>query len=169
MKTIGIFYGSSSGNTQSAAEEIAKKLEIGAANVFDVGKISVDQLTGYDVLILGSSTWGAGDLQDDWEGLASRMGKQNLSGKVIAIFGMGDSSSYSDTFCDAMGILAEEAEKAGATLVGRVDTASYSYDDSGAVKNGKFCGLALDADNESDLTSGRIGKWVEQIKIEAGI
>jgi flavodoxin I len=29
----------------------------------------------------------------------------NLSGKTIALFGCGDSESYSDTFCDGMGII----------------------------------------------------------------
>ncbi|MGK7929678.1 MAG: flavodoxin FldA, partial [Spirulina sp.] len=37
---------------------------------------------------------------------------------------------------------------------------------SKAVKNGKFVGLALDDDNESDKTSDRIQKWVTQLKSE---
>ncbi len=169
MKTIGVFYGSSSGNTQSAAETIAKKLGVDKSNLFDVGSVKADKFAEYDILLLGSSTWGSGDLQDDWEGLASQLGKQNLSGKTVALFGTGDSSSYSDTFCDAIGLLAEEVEKAGATLVGSVDTSGYSFDDSRAVKDGKFCGLALDIDNEDEQTEGRISKWLEQVKSEAGI
>ncbi len=169
MKTIGVFYGSSSGNTQSAAESIAKKMGVDKSNLFDVSNVKVDHFSKYDVLLLGSSTWGSGDLQDDWEGLASQIGKLDLSGKFVAVFGTGDSSSYADTYCDAIGVLAEEAEKAGATLIGSVDTAGYSFDDSRAVKNGKFCGLPLDADNEDDQTESRISNWVENLKSEAGI
>ena len=32
--------------------------------------------------------------------------------------------------------------------------------------DGKFCGLALDEDNEDDKTEGRIKAWVEQLKGE---
>ena len=166
MKSIGIFYGSSTGNTQDAAERIAKKININQSNLFDVGNVSVDKLQEYDVLFLGSSTWGMGDLQDDWEEFILQLSKQDLSGKVVAVFGTGDSSSYSDTFCDALGIIAQAASKAGAKVVGSVDALAYSYDDSQSVKDGKFCGLALDTDNENDLTDGRINDWIEQIKLE---
>ena len=32
--------------------------------------------------------------------------------------------------------------------------------------DGKFCGLALDEDNEDDKTEGRVAAWVEQLKGE---
>ncbi|MDR1369415.1 MAG: flavodoxin [Dysgonamonadaceae bacterium] len=169
MKKVGVFYGSSTGNTQSVAETIVAKLGIDKSNLFDVSNTSVDKFAEYDVLILGSSTWGVGDLQDDWEGLASQLGKSDLSGKIVAVFGVGDSSSYPDTFCDAVGILAEEAEKAGATLVGSVDSAGYSFDDSRALSDGEFRGLVLDIDNEDDQTAKRVAGWIEKIKSEAGI
>ncbi len=165
MKTIGIFYGSSTGNTQDAAKIIAQKL--GTENVFDVGNVSTDQLAKYDVLIFGSSTWGIGDLQDDWEGFISQVKAQNLSGKIVAVFGCGDSSSYADSFCDAIGIIAKTANAAGAEIIGKVDTSNYSYDDSQAVENGKFLGLALDIENEDDKTNSRINAWIEQLKREA--
>ncbi len=165
MSKKGLFYGSSSGNTQGAAETIAQGLGISKSDMFDVAKAKPEQLLGYDVLILGSSTWGLGDLQDDWEGFG--LEKLDLSGKKVAVFGTGDSSSYCDTFCDAVGILAEAAEKAGATLIGTgVDTSDYSFDISRADSGNGFCGLPLDEDNESDKTQERINKWVEQLKAE---
>lgn len=165
MKKVGLFYGSSSGNTQSAAGTIAQGLDISKNDLYDVAKVKPEQLLAYDVLILGSSTWGLGDLQDDWEGFG--LEKLDLTGKKVAIFGTGDSSSYCDTYCDAIGLLAEAVEQAGATLIGTgTDTSGYSFDESKAVREGVFCGLPLDEDNESDKTQERISKWIEQLKAE---
>lgn len=167
MKTIGIFYGSSTGNTAVVAKQIASKLGVGKEHVFDVSNVAVEQLANYDVLIFGSSTWGLGDLQDDWDGFVGKLSKQNLSGKKVAVFGLGDSSSYSDTFCDAMDALVKGAEKAGATIVGQgVDPSGYTFDDSQSLHDGKFCGLPLDADNEPEETEERINQWIIQVKNE---
>ncbi len=167
MSKKGLFYGSSSGNTRNAAEAIAQGLGIEKNDVIDIAKASPELLQGYEVLVLGSSTWGLGDLQDDWEGFIGKLEKMDLSGKKVAVFGTGDSSSYSDTFCDAIGILAETVQSAGATLIGQgVDVSDYSYDDSKAFVDGSFCGLPLDEDNESDKTKERINAWVEQLKTE---
>ena len=167
MNNTGLFYGSSSGNTQAVAETIAKKLSVDKSNVFDIAKATPENLQGYDILIFGSSTWGMGDLQDDWDGFIGTLEKMNLAGKKVAVFGTGDSSSYSDTFCDAVGIIAEVAEKAGATLVGKgIDSSGYSFDDSKALRDGAFCGLPLDEDNESDKTDERINLWIEQLRTE---
>lgn len=167
MNRKGLFYGSSSGNTQGAAQAIAQGLDISPSDVFDIANATPESMLNYDVLILGSSTWGMGDLQDDWDGFIGKLEKLNLSGKKVAVFGTGDSSSYSDTFCDAIGIIAETAEKAGAALIGKdIDISGYSFDSSKAVRDGAFCGLPLDDDNESDKTDERISRWVEQLKTE---
>ena len=163
MNKIGIFYGSSGGNTQSVAKTIAKKLGVGDSDIYDVGKAKASDLSGYGVLLFGSSTWGLGDLQDDWEGFIRDVAKEDLTGKKIALFGCGDSSSYPDTFCDAMGKI-YQAVKDKATVIGFTDMEGYSCDASEAVVNDRFVGLALDEDNESDLTPERIDKWVESLK-----
>ena len=49
-------------------------------------------------------------------------------------------------------------------MVGEVSTEDYSFDDSEAVVDGKFVGLALDDVNEDDKTEGRIDAWLEEIK-----
>ncbi|MDR1676484.1 MAG: flavodoxin domain-containing protein, partial [Tannerella sp.] len=64
MSKIGIFYGSSGGNTEGVAKNIAKKLGVGAGDIYDAGKAGASDLTAYGVLLFGSSTWGLGDLQD---------------------------------------------------------------------------------------------------------
>jgi flavodoxin I len=167
MSKIGIFYGSSGGNTQRVAKNIAKKLgDVGDSDIYDVGKAGADSLAPYDVLLLGSSTWGVGDLQDDWESFIKTLASADLSGKKVALFGCGDSSSYPDTFCNAMGTI-YKAVKDKATVVGFTETAGYSFDDSEAVVDGHFVGLAVDEDNESNLTDERIDKWIEQLKTKS--
>ncbi|MDR0768659.1 MAG: flavodoxin [Dysgonamonadaceae bacterium] len=163
MSKIGIFYGSTGGNTQGVAKNIAKKLSVDAGDIHDVCKATASALTGYDVLLFGSSTWGLGDLQEDWEGFINTAASADLSGKKVAIFGCGDSLAYSDTFCDAMGKI-YQAVKDKATIIGFTDTAGYSFDASESVVNNRFVGLALDEDNESNLTEERINRWIETLK-----
>lgn len=166
MSNTGIFYGSSGGNTKSVAKRIATQLGIGANDIHDVAKAKASDLAAYDTLLFGSSTWGLGDLQDDWEDFIEEVGKADLTGKKVALFGCGDSQSYSDSFCDAMGKI-YVAVKDRATVIGFTETAGYSFDESEAfVDNNRFVGLAIDEDNESRLTDERIGKWVSQLKNE---
>ena len=66
MKKIGIFYGSSTGTTESIAHTIAQKLGIASNDVHDASKLTGEMVKEYDVLVLGTSTWGCGELQDDW-------------------------------------------------------------------------------------------------------
>lgn len=159
-KTI-VIYGSSTGTCQSIAEKIASKLKVEA---IDVQTLDAGVVDSYDNLIIGTSTWGAGELQDDWyDGLKLLQGT-NLSGKTIAIFGCGDCESYGDTFVSAMGELYNGLKGSGAAFIGRVPTVGYNFSDSEAVVDGEFVGLALDDVNEEDKTDERIDAWIESIK-----
>ncbi|CAD7287566.1 Flavodoxin [Campylobacter majalis] len=158
---IGIIYGSSMGNTEEVANFISQN--IGLENeVVNVSNANAAQINGYDKLIMATSTWGSGDLQDDWD--AFDLGSLSLGGKTVALFGLGDSQSYSDEFCNGMAKLYDAVVAAGANVVGSVSTDGYSFDGSDAVRDGKFVGLALDADNESDKTEDRVKAWLEAIK-----
>jgi len=157
---IGIIFGSSMGH----AEEVAGKIQaaLGAGEVVNVANASAADVSAFDALICGSSTWGAGDLQDDWD--AFDFGGLNVSGKTVALFAVGDASGYSDTFCSAMGKLYDEFSGKGANIVGATSTDGYEFDESEGVRDGKFVGLAIDEDNESDKTDDRIAAWVAAIK-----
>ena len=163
MKKIGIIYGSTTGNTQSIAEKIAKKLSSEDVTLIDASKLKTEDLDVYPNLILGTSTWGLGDLQDDWDGALGTLKKSNLAGKTVAFFGLGDSDSYSDTFVDGMGILYETVQEKGGKTVGEVSTEGYHFDSSKAVVGDHFVGVALDEDSQSNLTDGRIDKWIATI------
>ena len=165
MRT-GIFYGSTTGMTESLAAKIAARTGVAQTDVHNVADASADEAEGYDLLLLGSSTWGCGELQDDWYDGIKVLKKCDLSHKYVALFGCGDSDSYSDTFCDAIGILYEELKDTRCKFCGAVDTAGYTFDSSIAVVNGKFVGLPLDEVNEDGQTDERISAWVEQVKQE---
>lgn len=164
MEKTCIIYGSSTGTCQAIAENIADKLGVSAADVFDVAGISASTPDAYTNLILGTSTWGAGELQDDWYDGLEVLKQANLAGKTVALFGCGDCESYGDTFCSAMGEIYDALKDSGAKFVGDVSTDGYTYDDSAAVAGGRFVGLALDDVNESDKTDSRIDAWVKDIK-----
>lgn len=159
----GIFYGSSTGNTEELAKEIASKLGIGAGDMHDVASASAQEAAGYDCLLLGSSTWGSGDLQDDWYGFLDKLKKENLAGKKVGLFGCGDSASYPDTFCDALGVIHDELAGSGCTFIGQMDASGYPVDDSKAFAGGKVLGLVAD-DYEPAQTDGRLTAWTEAIQ-----
>lgn len=160
-----IYYASSTGNTEKSAGRIRKNLtkDIKLVNITNDGFANIEQ---YDKIIFGCSTWGDGELQDDWSDKWNEFANANLQGKTVAIFGLGDQESYSDTFLDAMALVYEELEKKGAKIIGFTSTDDYTFDESKAVIDGKFVGLALDEDNQSDLSKDRIAAWCETIKEE---
>ena len=161
---IGIFYGSTTGVTEAVAERIAKKLGVASADVHNVGSATAADAVGYDALLLGTSTWGAGELQDDWYDFLDQLKCQDLTGKKVALFGCGDSASYPDTFCSAIGEIYKEIADSGCTITGKVATEGYTFDGSEAVIDGEFVGLPLDEINESDMTDQRIDTWLDSIK-----
>lgn len=163
MKKTIVVFGSSTGTCEGIANDIAGKLGVEAVNVQE---LDADKIAENDNLLLGTSTWGVGEVQDDWyDGLKVIKGA-DLSGKTVALFGCGDSCSYSDSFCGGMAELYSAVKEAGAKVIGQVDAADYTYDDSEAVQDGKFVGLALDNDNEESKTAERIDAWIEAIKGE---
>lgn len=159
MKKIGVFYGSSTGSTSDVAQRIAKA--VGAeANCYDVASASAADAAQFDVLLLGSSTWGLGDLQDDWEGFLPDLAAQDLSGKAVALFGCGDADSYPDTFCEALALIKEGLSGTGCRFVGAYAPEGYTYDATRVEEDGKLVGLCLDEVNQSDLTDERIQTWL---------
>ena len=165
MKKTGIFYGSSTGTCEDLANQIADKMGVAASDVHSADKLSADLVKEYDLLILGTSTWGDGELQDDWYDGIKVLKSADLSFKSIALFGCGDSESYCDTFCDGLGILYEDLKDSGCSFIGnKVGTDGYSFSSSIAVVNGAFVGLALDEVNESDKTAERIDNWTAELK-----
>ena len=160
MKKTVVVYGSSTGTCEAIANMIASKLGVETINVADLNDAVV---ADNDNLILGTSTWGAGELQDDWYDGVEVLKGADLAGKTVALFGCGDAESYPDTICGAMAEI-YNAVKDQANVIGAVSTDGYTFDDSEAVIDGQFVGLALDDVNEDDKTEGRIDAWIDAIK-----
>ncbi|NBD33347.1 MAG: flavodoxin FldA [Cyanobacteria bacterium] len=167
MAKIGLFFGSTTGNTQDIAERIQK--EFGGDNVVtlhDISEVEEDEFSEYENIIIACPTWDIGQLQSDWEGYYPELDEVDFSGKKVAYFGAGDQEGYADNFQDAMGILESKISELGGKTVGYWSTEGYDFNESQAVKNGKFVGLALDEDNQAELTDERISTWVKQLKNE---
>lgn len=166
MKRIAIIYGSTTGTTEGIAKCIAGKIGLGMDHVFEVSKFTPALADNYDVLILGSSTWGDGELQDDWYDGIRTLNTADLSGKTVALFGCGDSCAYSTTFCDAMGEIYQELQGKGCKIVGGLSTDGYDFSDSKAVVDGQFVGAAVDEMNDSDKTDDRLQRWLDSFRKE---
>jgi flavodoxin I len=166
MSKIGLFFGTQTGKTESIAEMIQDEFEKGVIDLHDMANVDVSDFDGYTKLIVASPTWDVGELQSDWEGFFPEFDTMDFTGKTIAYFGTGDQLGYADNFMDAVGILEAKITERGGKTIGHWSTDGYDFSESKAVRNGKFVGLAIDEDNQSDLTEERIKIWVAQIKKE---
>jgi flavodoxin I len=162
--SIGIFYGSSTGNAEGAAKSIQKQFGTDIASVYDTSKATQSDIEKHDFLIFGSSTWGLGELQDDFDVFLSVLKQTDITGKKVAIFGLGDQECYPDTFVNSIGWIADAVKDKGCKLVGRVSPQGYSSTGSKAFDGNEFWGLPLDDDNQADLTDKRISFWVDVLK-----
>ncbi|MGV8827507.1 MAG: flavodoxin [Breznakibacter sp.] len=154
---IAVLYGSSLGNTQFVAEKIHSFFP--DALLASVSELNVGMLSSFDLIVLGTSTWGVGDMQDDFGTFVSKLLLSDLEGKTFALFGLGDQHNYPDTFCNGMGKLYHLLENMEVRFVGQWPIDGYDYSESEAVIDRHFVGLAIDEENEPDLTDGRVTQW----------
>jgi len=161
---VGIFYATQTGNTETVASKLAE------ATGLEASDYDGEDFSELDGMIAGCPTWNTGADEyrsgTTWDDYLDTIKEYDLKGKVVAVFGCGDSQSYADNFCDGIEELHNAFQAAGAKMVGYVDESGYSYGESKSVKDGKFLGLPLDEDNEDDQTDDRIAAWVEQLKGE---
>ncbi|NET36809.1 MAG: flavodoxin FldA [Cyanothece sp. SIO1E1] len=171
MAKIGLFFGSTTGKTADVAETIQKVLGGEAVvTLHDIADAEAGDFDSYEYLIIACPTWDIGELQADWDGFFPELDDIDFSGKTVSYFATGDQVGYSDNFMDAMGTLEAKISARGGKTVGYWPvTDDYDFNASTAVKNGKFVGLALDEDNQSELTEGRINAWVAQLKAEISL
>jgi flavodoxin I len=171
MTKVGIFFGTDTGNTRRIAKDIGKALGAIADKPVNVRNASVTDMQAYDVLILGTPTYGEGQLPglstgnatESWEEFLPTLAEQDFSGKKVAIYGLGNQKSYPDEFIDAVFYLYEQFKDCGATMIGAWDTEGYHFKASKAVVDGRFVGLALDQENQKDLTPERLNTWLEML------
>ena len=164
METVGIFYGSTSGTTKNTAEKI-KKAFGAKAELFDIKDATNELIGKYTNLIFGTSAWGIGDMQDDWEDFVDNLSLINFEEKKVALFGLGDQEEYPESFVDGLGTLyCRLSEKT--SPVGAWPVEGYKYYFSLAEKDGKFVGLVIDDHLQPEQTDERIKAWTTQLKSE---
>ena len=145
---------------------ICEKIGKDRADLRDVRQSSPLEWLEYEILILGVPTWGIGELQEDWKDLMPLLPELDLTGRCVALFGLGDQESYPGTFADAMGRMYEVLQKTGCRFTGSWPVSGYEYEGSRAVRDGKFVGLVLDVENQLEWTEQRIDKWLKNIMEE---
>lgn len=159
------FYGSTTGSTEAVAQDIARLLGVAENDLHNVADTPADEADKYDLLLLGSPTWGCGELQDDWYGFLEDLKKRDLRGKQVALFGCGDSGCYPDTFCDAIGLLYEGLQGCGCTFIGSFEPQGYAATSSLVCSEGRFLGLAID-ESAPEKTDARVAAWCRQLVSE---
>lgn len=161
METVGIFYGSTSGSTKEVAEKIQKALGKNA-ELHNIKDATSEMIASYKNLIFGTSAWGIGDMQDDWEDFIDDLSAVDFSEKKLALFGLGDQAEYPESFVDGLGTMyCRLPEKS--IVVGFWPTEGYKFYFSLAEREGKFVGLPIDEHQQPELTDQRIKEWVAQI------
>ena len=81
--------------------------------------------------------------------------------KKLVFFGCGDQEGYPDSFVDALGTLYNAVKGSAGEIIGKWPVEGYTFDESTAVIDGMFIGVALDDDNQPNLTEKRIEDWVK--------
>lgn len=165
METIGLFYGTTYGMTQKSAEKIKKAFGNTKVDLYNLAHASVDDMKKYKNLIFGTSAWGIGEMQDEWEIFIDNLSDMDFSGRKLALFGLGDQKEYPESFVDGLGTLyCRLPDKS--CVVGSWPIEGYNFYFSLANKDGEFVGLVLDDHQQKDLSDPRIKKWVTQLKKE---
>lgn len=168
MSKIGIFFGTDTGTTRLIAKKIAKRIGEEAAKPVNVNRITPADFLAYDAMILGTPTYGqgmvpgksAGNPVESWEEFLPGLADADLSGKTIALYGLGNQEKYADRFASGLGQLYRFLSERGATMVGAWPTEGYTFEHSEAVVDGRFVGLVIDQNSQGMLTEERLETWM---------
>lgn len=165
MAKIGLYYDTDTGNTRKVAKMIRKQFAEDELDLKNVTKLEAADFDTYGAFILGTPTLGEGELPEKWAELLPALDGVDMSGKTVALFGLGDQEEYAHEFVDGLGLLYEKFESLGATFIGAWPREGYEYEISRAELNDdEFVGLVIDQDNQSGMTAARVETWVAGIK-----
>ena len=164
MSGIRLFYGSNTGNTAAVARMIQAALGEHLISVTDIADARPEELEEAQALILGISTWEEGAPQMDWANFLPKLDHIDLSGKKVALFGLGDAYGFTTRFVNDLRMLYDKVRERGGEVIGYWPTEGYDFTESNAVIDGLFVGLVIDQENASDLTVERVSNWTALIK-----
>lgn len=171
MEKIAIFFGPLDGSVHRIAKLVASKIGPEKVDLIHIASASAADLEKYTKIIFGISTIGKDTWQQkfdntDWSHFLPVVTSFDFSGKRVAIFGLGDHITYAYHFVDSMGLLAKTIRNQGGEIYGKVSTDGYTFQDSEAIVEGKFIGLPVDEDFESELTEERVSSWIDSLMKE---
>lgn len=173
MKKIALIYWPKKGNTEKAAQKIYSRFDESQVDIFTIKYFNTAEFALYDAFIIGAPTTGADNWTEAyksiWTDFFLRLSKADIKGKPFAIFGLGDQILYPYNFVDGMMDIKTEFEKNGAKHIGSWPVEGYEFRESESIEGGKFVGLALDEDQQPELTDSRIDEWTSMLKKELGI
>lgn len=173
MEKIGIFFGTETGTTRLIAKKLYKLLGDDLADKpVNVNRIKAEDLLQYDALILGTPSYGVGEipglsagcLERNWEEFLAEFGQPDLTGKRIAMFGLGAQERYSERFASSLINLYRVFEGLGAEMVGAWPVENYVFEHSASVVDGKFVGLVIDQRTQGMFTDERLKAWIDMVK-----
>jgi flavodoxin I len=166
MAKVGLFFGSSTGNTEAVSYMIKEEMDKHdgwSVDVHNIGSSTPEKMMEYSHLIMGIPTWNTGELQDDWDIFLPNFANMDMKGKKVALFGLGDQNGYGFNFLDALGVLADEVMKAGAVVLGLWNNSKYQFEESKAKIEDHFIGLGVDQEGQQEMTGARIKEWVQEV------
>lgn len=170
MASVGLFFGSDTGNTEHISKLIQKELGKDLIDIHDIAKSSKADIEKYDLLLFGIPTWYYGEAQCDWDDFFPEFEEIDFTDKLVAIFGCGDQEDYAEYFLDAMGMVNDIIEAKGAIVVGHWSTESYDFEASkGMADDNHFVGLGIDEDRQPELTESRVKDWCKQLTEEMSL
>lgn len=169
MKKIILLYWGTGGNVEKAARKVCSMFDQSIIDLSDVVSFDMDSLSNYELMIFGGSTIGAENWMDakadnEWNRFFRKLEKQESLSFKAAFFGLGDQVLYPDHFVDGLGVFQEEMDELKINVIGQWPIEGYKFTDSDGMKNNVFYGLALDIDNEPELSDERIKTWTDLIK-----
>ncbi|MGZ5000992.1 MAG: flavodoxin [Methylomonas sp.] len=165
MSKIGIFFGTDTGSTRLVAKKIYGFLgETLADKPKNINRTRIDELLKYDALILGTPSYGVGDLpglavgcqEANWAEFVPYLDDADLSGKKVALFGLGHQERYATRFASSLIQLYRLFYGYGADMVGRWSTEGYQFEHSDSIIDNQFVGLVLDQRGQPHLTDERL-------------
>ncbi len=172
MSKIGIFFGTDTGSTRLVAKKIFSLLgEELADKPININRASPAELLKYDALILGTPSYGAGDLpgltagcqESSWQEFVPYLDDVDLSGKRVALFGLGNQERYASRFASSLIQLYRVFYGYGADIIGPWSTEGYQFEHSDSIIDNQFVGLVLDQRTQPFLTEERIKTWLAQV------
>lgn len=170
MSKTALFFSPEGGNVNRVANKLAELIGNDKVDIIPVKEAEKGDLDKYNKIILVGSTVGADHwnneiVVDEWPEFFTKIKEISLEKKKVAIVGLGNSVLYPEHFADGMAILYERIKQQNGEPLGFTDAKVYDFTDSKALNDeGFFCGLPIDEDNEAELTTERLERWISILK-----